>query len=285
MFRLFMLPIWVVFCSEMAVGQKDTIPPPTMTSNQLITLDDYHPDAAFGRSYLEMVNKNSQKSNRKPFFQSTGAKFILPTVFIAYGTTARFNKLPIRQFDFDIDHEVVKRVHRTYNLDDYFEYSMPFVAYGLGFIPGIDARHNFRDRTFILATSFMITKGAVEVLKRTVPLSRPYGGNSSFPSGHTAITMMSAHILFKEYKETSPWIGIGGYLMATSTGVFRMLNRAHWLGDVVMGAGIGLLSVEIGYLMLPVWHWIFGIQDGGKRFAAVPTVSGSGFGFGLVYQF
>jgi len=276
--------VGVFFCNVAALGQKDTIPP-TMTSNKLITLDDYRPEAAYGRSYLALIDQESEKAQRKTFFQRTGAKLILPSVLIAYGTAARFNQLPIRQFDFDIDHEVVKRVHRTYRIDDYFEFGMPIVAYGLGFIPGIKAKHNFGDRTFIMTTSLFFTVGAVGILKKTVPLERPYGGAYSFPSGHTAITMMSAHILFKEYKDTSPWIGVGGYLMATTTGVFRMLNRAHWISDVAMGAGIGLLGAEVGYWMLPVWRWIFSMQDGGQRFAAIPTFNSSGFGLGMVYQF
>jgi len=52
-----------------------------------------------------------------------------------------------------------------------------------------------------------------------------------------------------------------------------------------MGAGIGLLSVELGYMMLPVWHSIFGIKDNGECFAAVPTFSANSVGLGFVYRF
>lgn len=39
----------------------------------------------------------------------------------------------------------------------------------------------------------------------------------------------------------------------------RILNRRHWLSDVVTGAGIGIASVEIAYLLLPVFdRWIYG---------------------------
>jgi Membrane-associated phospholipid phosphatase len=285
MFRFLTILLFVVFCYFTAIGQKDSLPPPTMTSGRLITLDDYNPDAVFGKSYLDMMNKNSYKESRKTIFNRQGSKFILPTLFIAYGTAARFNQLPIRQFDFDIDHEIRKRVDRIYNIDDYFEYGMPVVAYGLGFIPGIEARHNFRDRTLAMATSFLIMKGSVELMKHTISVERPRGDMRSFPSGHTAVTMMSAHIMYKEYKDVSPWICVGGYLIATSTGVLRMTNYAHWFSDVVMGAGIGLLSVELGYMLLPVWHNIFGINDSGECFAAVPTFSYNSLGLGLVYRF
>jgi membrane-associated phospholipid phosphatase len=255
-----------------------------MTSNRLITLNDFHPDAIYNN--LNWQEANWQEPSRKTFFDRRGSEFILPALFIAYGTAARFNQLPIRRLDLDIDRAIRKRVNRHYGIDDYFEYGMPVLAYGLGFVPGIASRHHFRDRTLIMATSLLCMKASVELLKRTTPVMRPgLGDNRSFPSGHTAVTMMSAHILYKEYKDLSPWIGVGGYLVATTTGVFRMLNYAHWLSDVVMGAGIGLLSAEIGYLMLPVWHSIFGIKDEGKQFAAVPTFSTQSLGLGLVYQF
>ena len=285
MYKVFISILCLALCCQATVGQMDSVSSPTMTSRRLITLDDYSPDAIYGKSYMELMNENLYKRSNKTIFNRQGSKFILPALFIAYGTAARFNQLPIRQFDFDIDHEIQKRVDREYYIDDYFEYGMPVIAYGLGFIPGIDSRHNFRDRTLTMATSFLLMKGSVELLKRTIPVDRPLGNNRSFPSGHMAVTMFSAHIMYKEYKDVSPWICVGGYLMATTTGVFRMINYAHWLSDVVMGAGIGLLSVEIGYMLLPVWHKILGINDSGQCFAAVPTFSSKSIGLGLVYQF
>ena len=35
--------------------------------------------------------------------------------------------------------------------------------------------------------------------------------------------------------------------MATATGVMRILNNRHWISDVMSGAGIGILSTELGY--------------------------------------
>lgn len=79
---------------------------------------------------------------------------------------------------------------------------------------------------------------------------RPDGSNDhSFPSGHTATAFMTATMLTKEYGHKSPWIGIGVYLMATATGLMRMANNKHWLSDVLTGAGIGILSTEMGYYL------------------------------------
>ena len=285
MFRFSTIILLFALLHNGVMGQNDSLPPPTMSSKNLITLDDFSSDAVYGKSYMELMSGGAGAKSGKTVFNRRGSKFILPALFIAYGTSARFNELPVRQFDFDIDHEVRKRVNRRYTIDDYFEYGMPVLAYGLDFIPGIDSKHNFRDRTLVMATSLLFMKGAVEVLKTNTSIERPRGGLRSFPSGHTAVAVLSAHVMYKEYKDVNPWIGVGGYLVATATGAFRMLNRAHWLSDVVMGAGIGLLSAEVGYMMLPVWHSVFGIKDGGQRFVAVPTFSTRNVGLGLVYQF
>ncbi|HAO64286.1 MAG TPA: phosphatidic acid phosphatase, partial [Porphyromonadaceae bacterium] len=59
---------------------------------------------------------------------------------------------------------------------------------------------------------------------------------------------VAATILHKEYGMTrSPWFSVGGYALATATGVMRVLNNRHWISDVMAGAGIGIISTELGY--------------------------------------
>jgi membrane-associated phospholipid phosphatase len=62
-----------------------------------------------------------------------------------------------------------------------------------------------------------------------------------------------------------------------------MLNRRHWLSDVVAGAGVGILCVEVGYLLLPVFHRITGLND--MPLAVAPMVGSRSFGIGLAYTF
>ena len=45
----------------------------------------------------------------------------------------------------------------------------------------------------------------------------------------------------------SPWYSIGGYTLAGITGITRQLNNRHWIGDVLVGAGIGMISTDLGY--------------------------------------
>ncbi len=87
------------------------------------------------------------------------------------------------------------------------------------------------------------------IWKHTINVQRPDGSNmKSFPSGHTATVFTGSHILFNEYKDSCPWIGIGAYGIATATGILRMTNNKHWLSDVITGAGIGILSAEVAYM-------------------------------------
>ena len=63
---------------------------------------------------------------------------------------------------------------------------------------------------------------------------------------------MTATMLSKEYGHLSPWVGIGGYGVATMTGLMRIANNKHWLSDVIVGAGIGILATELGYWLTDV---------------------------------
>lgn len=60
---------------------------------------------------------------------------------------------------------------------------------------------------------------------------------------------MAATILHKEYGVTrSPWYSVGGYAIASGVGLMRVLNNRHWISDVMVGAGVGIISTELGYL-------------------------------------
>ncbi|MEG1634956.1 MAG: phosphatase PAP2 family protein, partial [Rikenellaceae bacterium] len=74
--------------------------------------------------------------------------------------------------------------------------------------------------------------------------------NNSFPSGHAATAFMTATMFHKEYGLTrSPLYSVLGYSLATATAISRQFNNRHWMSDVLVGAGIGILSVELGYYL------------------------------------
>ncbi|MDR1779187.1 MAG: phosphatase PAP2 family protein [Tannerella sp.] len=230
------------------------------------------------------LNNISISENLIETQQFRATKFVIPAICITYGLIARFNETPVRRFDKYIGREVDEHIHRAYRMDDYLQYTPAMAVYGIDFLPGVQAKHNFRDRTLVMATSYLATLALVQISKFQIDELRPNGrAHNSFPSGHTAVAFTGAHILFREYNEASPWISVAGYAVATATGAMRVVNKAHWLNDVVTGAGVGILSAEIGYLMLPVWHRLFGLDD--SSVLIMPSVSTQGAGAGMIYVF
>ena len=208
---------------------------------------------------------------------------IIPVAFISYGFLAH-NLDCLQQLDHKTHQAASSHFTGKIHADDYTQYVPAIAVYGLDFM-GVKAKHNLIDRTFLMASSFILSSASVQTLKRTTTVKRPDEANLSFPSGHTSTAFVGAHLLFKEYKDTSPWIGIAGYTVATGTGVMRILNRRHWLSDVVAGAGIGILSVEISYLLLPVFHKAIGVKDSRTSLVIAPVIGFRNYGAGLAYTF
>ena len=115
---------------------------------------------------------------------------------------------------------------------------------------GVESRSSWGRMLVSDAFSAGLMAAAVNSLKYSFRVMRPDGSTrNSFPSGHTATAFMTATMLHKEYGHRSPWYSIGGYTLATLTGVTRQLNNRHWMSDVMVGAGIGILATEFGYFL------------------------------------
>lgn len=65
----------------------------------------------------------------------------------------------------------------------------------------------------------------------------PFGGDHSFPSGHTTQAFSLASVIAEHYNER--WIDIASYGIATLVGLARVEQEAHFPSDVVAGAVIG----------------------------------------------
>lgn len=137
-----------------------------------------------------------------------------------------------------------------HHYDDYLQYAPAAALLGLK-IAGVEGRSSWGRMIVSDAFSSLLTFGTIASLKYTTKVMRPDGSNRhSFPSGHTATAFLTATMLHKEYGLTrSPWYSIGAYTAATATGLSRQLNNKHWLSDVMVGAGIGILSAELGYFL------------------------------------
>lgn len=135
-----------------------------------------------------------------------------------------------------------------YRYDDYLQFAPLALTYGLK-LCGVESRSSWERMMVSDAISMGLMFATVHATKYIVGRLRPDGSTyNSFPSGHTASAFAAATILHKEYgKSVGPWLSIVGYSLAAVTGVSRMLNDRHWLSDVVVGAGVGILSSTLGY--------------------------------------
>lgn len=185
-----------------------------------------------------------QDSNRVHY-----RNLIAPSVLIVYGSAGTYTDVG-KQANRYFQSVLHTPGNRTY-VDDYLALAPAAVVYGLN-IFGIQGKHNFKDRTILLGTSYITLLPIVYGTKAITCVLRPDGSEyTSFPSGHTAFAFASAEFLRQEYKHKSPWYGIAGYTMATATAGLRMYNNKHWMTDVAAGAGLGILSTQVAYWIHP----------------------------------
>jgi membrane-associated phospholipid phosphatase len=234
--------------------------------------------AHYYEQLLSETESNSQNISDNILNKKTlAAYYIVPSALITYGIATRFSSR-LQRLDRKIDEKVTQNIHRQYKFDDYIQFAPYIGIYGFA-LCGVKAKHNLLDRTLVLAASMVFAVAAVQSTKYFTQIERPDGTNRhSFPSGHTTTAFLGAHILFREYKDASVWIGIAGYGVAAATASMRVINRKHWLSDVVTGAGAGILCAELGYLMLPVWHKIFRKKRNKKALAINPIIAKNNFG-------
>ena len=135
-------------------------------------------------------------------------------------------------------------------IDDYTQFFGPAMVVGLK-LGGYEGRSDWPRLLASAGMSYAIMAGFVNGIKYTAKEMRPDGSTAnSWPSGHTATSFVGATLLHKEYGLTrSPWWSVAGYGVATATGVMRVLNNRHWISDVMSGAGIGIMSTELGYAL------------------------------------
>ena len=162
--------------------------------------------------------------------------------YIVLGITAHSIKRDVRKVNNDINTGFHNRA------DDYIQWAPLALTYGLK-ATGYEGRSQWGRLLASNAFSGIIMAGIVNGIKYTAKEERPDGSTcNSFPSGHTATAFMAATILHKEYGLTrSLWYSFGGYTVATGIAAFRVMNNRHWVSDVLAGAGIGILSTELGY--------------------------------------
>ena len=211
-------------------------------------------------------------------------KLIIPTALIGYGVASLTIK-DLKQLNFSTRDEIKEHQPDHIRLDNYTQFAPAALVYGLN-AAGMEGKHNFRDRTIIYGTSMLITSAFTLPLKHLVKEERPNGSNTlSFPSGHTAIAFASAQFMFREYKDTNFLLSISGYSFAVFTGAYRMFNDKHWFGDVVAGAGFGILSTELAYWLFPKINNLLIGKNKNSSAMIMPFYQNKSVGLGFVKNF
>jgi hypothetical protein len=212
-------------------------------------------------------------------------QLIIPTVLIGYGVVGLDNE-KIQEVNTDVNQVFTGNVEKKTAIDDFLVFVPSVSVYALN-LAGIQGNNNFRDRTIILSTAFLIASGTVLTLKSVTNVQRPDGSSyDSFPSGHTAIAFMGAEFLWQEFKNVSIVYGLSGYIIAAGTGFFRMYNNRHWFTDVAAGAGIGILSTKIAYWIHPfINSKIFKSEKSIGMNFLTPIITNKNYGLSFIKQF
>ena len=209
--------------------------------------------------------------------------FLAPTILIGAGFATMNDR---GWYSSNDAYECIQRNYPDFhtNVDDYLAFVPAAAVYALN-LAGVKGKHNFVDRSVIYLVSLTMAGLTTGIIKSSTGVWRPDGSDDrSFPSSHTALAFVSATFLHEEYKDQSIWYGIAGYSIATASGVLRMLNNKHWMSDVLVGAGLGILTTKVMYWIYPLVQKRVGNKSDNNNLAMVPYVSPNHFGIYLSYK-
>ena len=142
------------------------------------------------------------------------------------------------------------------------EYGGPntnFRLTGAVYLVGLFTKNPKLRRTGVLLISSASASGLLQqVSKRIIGRARPKANvgkgtfdplhfdrvynYDSFPSGHVMLGFTNAYILAKHFD--SPWIKAGLYTVGSIPGFARIVDRFHWLSDVVFSTALSIFIVE-----------------------------------------
>jgi len=227
---------------------------------------------------IVFVPATTISSKKRPVFLK---QLILPGALVITG--AWFNK---RHFEKSINKNVTFTVGHNFHteIDDYLRYAPIAEMYAADAI-GLKAKNHWFDQTKNLAISIIITDFITAKLKKATNKTRPNGGElaHSFPSSHTSLAFTNATVLYEEFIDTNPTFAYSGYGFAVATGSLRLMNNAHWLSDVMVGAAIGMVVTKFVYLLDPIIKW--NPFKNSKNIIILPKADYEGYGLILTKQF
>lgn len=232
----------------------------------------------------DSVPINDQQQHPLVRKQLSTAWLALPTVMLGYGVISLHSN-SLQNLNERVRNKIwTEHPHNLVHIDNYLQFAPAVAVYALD-IAGVRGKNNLLDRTIIYGITELMVTAVVQVGKKASMEWRPDSSSrTSFPSGHTATGFAAAEFLRREYWDASPWYGIAGYAAAAATGYLRMYNNKHWLGDVVAGAGVGILSADFAYYIYPRIKKLF-IKHSNGATIVMPAYRDGSFQMALLHHF
>jgi len=142
------------------------------------------------------------------------------------------------------------------------EYGSPnnnFMLTGAVYLTGLVTKDPKLRRTGVLLISSASASGLLQqISKRIIGRARPKANvgkgtfdpfhidrvfnYDSFPSGHVMLGFTNAYVIAKQFK--NPWIKAGLYTVGSIPGFSRIVDRFHWVSDVVFSTALSIFIVE-----------------------------------------
>jgi hypothetical protein len=273
--------LWLSVLLSPAMATAQVQPKPKQTTShpdtlKALSVDFIPPDTVLPGQKKPFTDAQRLEGDNKRFLK----RAVLPSaILVGVGIYTIQDRGVISSFDTRDARNKVLPEFAT-NADDFIMLAPLAGLYGFNLISSQN-RHELSRQTLLLLSSGALASAMVWPTKKLTDIDRPNGKPHAFPSGHTAYAFTIATFMDKEFRHKSPWVSVASYSVAGATGVLRVLNNAHWMADVLTGAGVGILSVNTVY-------WIHAklTSGGGLNTAVIPVVLPNGSpGMGVYIQF
>jgi|GEM_PF-5311498 len=159
----------------------------------------------------------------------------LPIVLMVGGVTA--SQEDIRK---PVQHWIGQKYITQYTWEDYVQHSA-FLLWAITWADdGAPPSRVFRQGLYLIsitAANALVTAG----LKAAFRTRRPNGGLYAFPSGHTSHAFATATAFYLLTYPQYPILRYASFALASSVAIGRVIHNRHWVGDVLFGAGMGMM--------------------------------------------
>lgn len=223
-----------------------------------------------GYSYAQTVNDTLKKD------VAAWKQYVVPVSLVG-------GALLLNNSRFEKDLQLRLNSNANTSIDDYTRFA-PVAQMYIADIAGVESRSHWFDQTKNLGISLLLTDLVTTKLKRSIDKERPSGdNNNAFPSAHSAYAFTTATVLYEEFKDTSPILAYSGYGFAIATASLRVAKNAHFVSDVLLGAGIGIGIVKLVYALDHFFAWNPFLKS--DKVVMVPSIGNNTYGIATVIKF